>query len=85
MRRTRLDCLRGGRGGAARDLGCNAFLLRPLERTFPFSSVGERFVAAGFLRALAMEANITPPLTVLFEKVTEADFRRGSLSSFRVG
>ena len=35
--RSRLDCLRGeiAGEGVARDLGSNAFLLRPLERTFP--------------------------------------------------
>jgi hypothetical protein len=31
----------------------------------PFTGVGVRFAAAGFLRALAMEANITPPLTAI--------------------
>src|SRR5271163_3241773 len=71
VRRSRLDCLRGGieGEGAARDVGCNAFLLRPLERTFPFTGVGVRFAAAGFSRALAMEMNITPPLTALNGKV----------------
>jgi len=71
VRRSRLDCLRGGieGEGAARDLGCNAFLLRTFRRTFPFWSVGERFAAAGFLRALAMRANITPPLTDIYGKV----------------
>ena len=56
MRRSRLDCLRGGieGEGAARDLGSNAFLLRPLERTFPFSSVGADRRAAAFLEALAI-------------------------------
>jgi hypothetical protein len=56
VRRSRLDCLRGGieGEGAARDLGCNAFLLRPLERTFPFWSVGADRRAAAFLEALAI-------------------------------
>src|SRR5450631_230354 len=71
VRRSRLDCLRGGieGEGAARDLGCNAFLLRPLERTFPFTGVGVRFAAAGFSRALGIKANITPPIMVLNGKV----------------
>ena len=70
VRRSRLDCLRGGieGEGAARDLGSDAFLLRRPGRTFPFTGVGARFAAAGFLRALAMEANITLPLTALYGK-----------------
>src|SRR5277367_5642907 len=77
VRRSRLDCLRGGieGEGAARDLGSNAFLLRPLWVTFPFTGVGVRFAAAGFLRALAMEANITPPLTAIYGKVNSRDGR----------
>lgn len=65
VRRSRLDCLRGGIAGegAARDLGSSAFLLRPLERTFPFSSVGARLGATTFLGALTIGANITPPLS----------------------
>jgi hypothetical protein len=56
VRRSRLDCLRGGieGEGAARDLGAEAFLLRPLELTFPFSSVGACRRAAAFLEALAI-------------------------------
>jgi hypothetical protein len=71
VRRSRLEVRRGGieGEGAARDLGSNAFLLRPLWVTFPFTGVGVRFAAAGFLRALAMEANITPPLSVLYGNV----------------
>ena len=70
VRRSRLDCLRGGIAGEgpARDLGSEAFLLRPLERTFPFWSIGAAFAAAVFLGALTMEANITPPLSVLYGK-----------------
>ena len=70
MRRSRLDCLRGGieGEGAARDLGSEAFLLRPFGRTFPFWSIGVDFAAAVFLEALGMEANITPPLSVLYGK-----------------
>jgi hypothetical protein len=71
VRRSRLDCLRGGieGEGVARDLGAEAFLLRPLKRTFPFSSVGSRFGAADFLDALAMEATITPPLSIIYGNV----------------
>jgi hypothetical protein len=49
VRRSRLDCLRGGIAGegAARDRLPEAFVLRPLEATFPFSSVGG-FLAADF-------------------------------------
>ncbi len=56
VRRSRLDCLRGGieGEGAARDLGSNAFLLRPLEVTFPFSSVGADRRVARFSEALAI-------------------------------
>jgi hypothetical protein len=52
-----LEVRRGGveGEGAARDLGCNAFLLRPLERTFPLTSVGARLGAAAFLGALIMD------------------------------
>jgi hypothetical protein len=41
VRRSRLDCLRGGIDGEGvdRDLGCNAFLLRPPGRTFPITGV----------------------------------------------
>src|SRR5271163_1995781 len=71
VRRSRLDCLRGGieGEGAARDLGCNAFLLRPLERTFPFWSIGAVLAAADFFGALAIGANITPPLWAIYGRV----------------
>ena len=71
VRRSRLDCLRGGieGEGAARDLGSEAFLLRRPERTFPFWSVGEDFAAAGFLEALAMPRSLTPPFRVINGKV----------------
>src|SRR5271154_1063800 len=71
VRRSRLEVRRGGieGEGAARDLGSNAFLLRPLERTFPFWSIGVDFAAAVFLEGFAMEANITPPLSVLYGNV----------------
>jgi len=55
--------------GAARDLGCNAFLLRPLKRTFPFWSVGEDFAAAAFLEAFAMPQSVTLPFRDLYGKV----------------
>jgi hypothetical protein len=54
--------------GAWSDRGSEAFLLRRLERTFPFSSIGARFAAADFLDAFAIEANITPPLSALYGK-----------------
>jgi hypothetical protein len=73
VRRSRLDCLRGGieGEGAARDRGSGAFLLRPLERTFPFWSIGAALAAAGFFGALAMKANHTPPLSATYGKVQE--------------
>jgi hypothetical protein len=42
VRRSRLDCLRGGIAGegAARDRRPEAFVVRPLEVTFPFTGVG---------------------------------------------
>jgi hypothetical protein len=55
--------------GAARDLGAEGLVVRPLERTFPFWSIGVALAAAGFLRDLAMEANITFPLSVLYGNV----------------
>jgi hypothetical protein len=42
--------------------------VRPLERTFPFWSIGANLTAAVFLEALAIEANITFPLTVIYGK-----------------
>src|SRR5271170_4188438 len=71
VRRSRLDCLRGGVEGEGvdRDLGSGAFLLRRLERTFPFWSIDAALTAADFLGALAMEANITPPLSVIYGNV----------------
>jgi hypothetical protein len=56
VRRSRLDCLRGGIAGegAARDLGSGAFLLRRPERTFPITSVGADRRAAAFLDALTI-------------------------------
>src|SRR6266404_7959434 len=68
VRRSRLDCLRGGieGEGAARDLGCNAFLLRPRERTFPFSSVGEDFAAAVFLEGFVISRILTLPFRDLY-------------------
>jgi hypothetical protein len=42
--------------------------LRPLERTFPFSSVGEDFAAADFLEAFAMPQSVTPPFRALYGK-----------------
>jgi hypothetical protein len=71
VRRSRLDCLRGGieGEGAARDLGSEAFLLRRPERTFPFWSIGVDFAAAVFLEGFAMEANITPPLWAIYGNV----------------
>src|SRR5579859_8207372 len=68
VRRSRLDCLRGGieGEGAARDLGAEAFLLRRPERTFPFWSVGEDFAAAAFLEAFAIPQSVTPPFRDLY-------------------
>jgi hypothetical protein len=56
--------------GAARDLGAEGLVVRPLERTFPFWSIGANLTAAVFLEALAMEANITFPLTVIYGNVS---------------
>jgi len=55
--------------GAARDLGAEGLVVRPLERTFPFWSIGANLTAAVFLEALAIEANITFPLTVIYGNV----------------
>jgi hypothetical protein len=73
VRRSRLDCLRGGieGEGAARDLGPEAFLLRRPERTFPFWSVGADFSAVDFLEAFAMPQSVTLPFRVLFGNVTD--------------
>ena len=51
VRRSRLDCLRGGMEGegTARDLDSGAFLLRSFDRTFPFWSVDADRSAADFL------------------------------------
>src|SRR5277367_2500416 len=70
VRRSRLEVRRGGieGEGVPRDLGCNAFLLRPLERTFPFSSVGADFAAADFLEVLVIAPSLTVPFRVLFGK-----------------
>jgi hypothetical protein len=46
-----------------------AFLLRPLERTFPFSSVCEDFAASDFLEAFAMPQSITLPFRDIKGKV----------------
>src|SRR5580700_2549477 len=71
VRRSRFLVRRGGieGEGAWSDRGSEAFLLRRLERTFPFSSIGARFAAADFLDAFAIEANITPPLSALYGNV----------------
>src|SRR5271154_2997039 len=68
VRRSRLEVRRGGieGGGVPRDLGSEAFLLRRRSRTFPFSSVGEDFAAAGFLEAFAMPPSLTLPFRVLY-------------------
>jgi hypothetical protein len=55
--------------GTARDLGAEGLVVRRIERTFPFWSVGANLTAAVFLGALAMEANITFPFMDLFGKV----------------
>src|SRR6266404_7371973 len=71
VRRSRLDCLRGGieGEGAARDLGSGAFLLRRPGRTFPFSSVGADFAAAVFFEAFAMPQSVTPPFRDIYGNV----------------
>jgi hypothetical protein len=60
--------------GAARDLGAEGLVVRPLERTFPFWSIGANLTAAVFLEALAIEANITFPLTAINGKASYRDF-----------
>ncbi len=71
MRRSRLEVRRGGieGEGAARDLGAEAFLLRRLEVTFPFTGIGACFWAAtvrreltGILAALAMGLDHNTPI-----------------------
>jgi hypothetical protein len=71
VRRSRFLVRRGGieGEGAARDLGSNAFLLRPLERTFPFWSIGQDFVATDFLEAFAMPRSLTFPFMDLYGNV----------------
>src|SRR5580658_2899484 len=68
VRRSRFLVRRGGieGEGVARDLGAKAFLLRPIERTFPFSSVGEDFAAADFLEAFAMPQSVTLPFRDIY-------------------
>src|ERR1700692_1325464 len=68
VRRSRFLVRRGGieEEGDARDRVCNAFLLRRLKRTFPFWSIGAALTAADFFGALAMGANITPPLMAIY-------------------
>jgi len=56
--------------GAARDLGSNAFLLRRFLVTFPITSIGACFSAAGFLGDFAMMAKSTPPFVGLCGTVT---------------
>jgi hypothetical protein len=65
VRRSRLDCLRGGieGEGAARYLGSGAFLLRPLEGTFPFRSFGPGKGRGTFLGGKGMPRTITFPIT----------------------
>src|ERR1022692_3544075 len=64
VRRSRLDCLRGGIAGegAARDRRPEVFVLRPLEVTFPFSSIGDFFAGDFFLRNLAIPRILAPPI-----------------------
>src|ERR1019366_9185217 len=54
----------GGRGepGVPRDNVSWGLLLRRRSRTFPFTSVGAEFAAAGFLETFAMKSSITYPL-----------------------
>jgi hypothetical protein len=63
-----LDCRRGGRGesGVARDRLPEAFVVRPLEVTFPFSSIGDFFGAGFFLAWPSPNSSTrgTPPLRV---------------------
>ena len=71
VRRSRFLVRRGGieGEGAARDLGVEAFLLRPLEVTFPFWSIGACFLAlivrrelAGIFLALTMIPDHNTPI-----------------------
>jgi hypothetical protein len=71
VRRSRLEVRRGGieGEGAARDLGAEAFLLRPLEATFPLTGIGACFWAAivrrklaGILDARAMSIDHNTPI-----------------------
>src|SRR5580704_17541023 len=70
-RRSRLEVRRGGieGEGAAPDLGSNAFLLRTLERTFPFWSIGAALVATDFFGVLAMSSHHTFPFRVIYGNV----------------
>jgi hypothetical protein len=64
VRRSRLNCLRGGIAGegARGDLGAEGLLLRPREVTFPFTGIGADFAVADFLGTLAMRGHHTFPL-----------------------
>src|SRR5208282_1189619 len=77
VRRSRFLVRRGGIEGEGvwSDLGPEAFLLRRLERTFPFSSIGARFAAAAFLDAFAMAGSVTPPIWALYGKVLAGSSR----------
>ena len=57
--------------GAARDLGAEGLVVRPLKRTFPFWSIGANLTAAVFLGALATDANITFPFMVIYGNVSD--------------
>ncbi len=77
VRRSRFEVRRGGVDGegAARDLGAEAFLLRPLEATFPFWGIGACFWAArvrreltGIFGLLAMAAEHNIPINGSFRE-----------------
>ena len=84
VRRSRLEVRRGGREGEGvpRDLGATAFLLRPLEVTFPFTGVGTCFLAATVRReltrilgALAMRPDHNTPIKgYLWERLSLTRF-----------
>ena len=67
--------------GAWSDRGPAASLLRRRGRTFPFSSIGARLIAADFLDAFAMIGGVRPTITVLFGNVYCGCLRQMSIEA----
>lgn len=57
--------------GVARDLGAESLVVRPLDLTFPFWSIGAALATAGFFGALAMGGHHTFPLSDIYGNVSD--------------